>query len=71
HRDRRLVGWGFLRGLISFCIICAIGAIASVGISGFLEGTGRLSWWLAGTFGAAISAVWNYAVSSVVTWKRR
>jgi dolichol-phosphate mannosyltransferase len=70
HRDRRLEGWRFLRGLASFCLVCAVGAVANVGIASFLEGSGT-SWWLAGMAGAAISAVWNYAVSSVVTWHRR
>jgi dolichol-phosphate mannosyltransferase len=28
------------------------------------------SWWLAGIAGAMMSLVWNYAVSSVITWKR-
>jgi dolichol-phosphate mannosyltransferase len=27
-------------------------------------------WWLAGTAGAAMGAVWNYAASSVLTWRR-
>jgi len=30
----------------------------------------RYSWWVAGLAGAAVSAVWNYAVSSIVTWRR-
>lgn len=71
YRDRRLAGWRFLQGLLSFAVICAVGAVANVGIASFLFGSGRSSWWVAGLAGAAMSSVWNYAVSSVVTWKRR
>jgi len=28
-------------------------------------------WWVAGIAGAAMSLVWNYAVSSVLTWRSR
>jgi dolichol-phosphate mannosyltransferase len=28
-------------------------------------------WWLAGVAGVIIGSVWNYAVSSVFTWKKR
>jgi dolichol-phosphate mannosyltransferase len=71
YSDRRLVGWGFVRGLVSFSLICGVGAVANVGIASFLFGTEDASWWFAGIAGAAMSSVWNYAVSSVVTWKRR
>ena len=71
YSDRRLVGWGFLRGLLSFGLICGVGAIANVGIASFLLGQEHASWWFAGVAGAAMSSVWNYAVSSVITWNRR
>jgi dolichol-phosphate mannosyltransferase len=71
YRDRRLKGWRFIRGLISFVLICSIGAIANVGLASFLFGNGRSSWWIAGIAGAAMSSVWNYAVSSIFTWRVR
>ena len=71
YSDRRLTGWRFVQGLLSFGLICGVGAIANVGIASFLFGTEHSSWWFAGVAGAAMSSVWNYAVSSVVTWKRR
>ncbi|HWK44772.1 MAG TPA: glycosyltransferase family 2 protein [Stellaceae bacterium] len=70
YRDRRLKGWRFIRGLISFALVCGVGAFANVGLSSYLFDSGRSSWWLAGIAGALMSSVWNYAVSSVVTWKR-
>jgi dolichol-phosphate mannosyltransferase len=68
--ERRLRGWGFLRGLISFAAICSVGAAGNIGVSSFLFGTAHSSWWLAGIAGAVMSLVWNYAASSVITWRR-
>jgi dolichol-phosphate mannosyltransferase len=69
YRDRRLTGWAFVRGLISFCLICSVGAVANIGIATVLFGEGHSSWWVAGISGAAMSLVWNYAVSSIFTWR--
>ena len=69
YRDMRLKGWRILRGLFSFYCICAVGAVANVGIASYVFATDR-KWWLAGLVGVLIGAVWNYAVSSVFTWKR-
>lgn len=68
-RDRRLRGMAFIRGLLSFCLICGVGAFANVGIASLLFDVRRSPWWLAGLAGAAISSVWNYAVSSIATWR--
>jgi dolichol-phosphate mannosyltransferase len=69
YRDRRLTGWAFVRGLISFCLISAVGAVANVGVAAFLFAEQHSLWWVAGIAGAAMSLVWNYAVSSVLTWR--
>ena len=69
YRDLRLKGWRMLRGLISFYAICTIGAIANVGIATYVFGSNR-TWWLAGIAGVLVGAVWNYAISSIFTWKR-
>jgi dolichol-phosphate mannosyltransferase len=69
YRDRRLTGWRILSGLGSFYAVCGLGAVANVGIAASIAG--RHSWWLAGLAGAAVSAVWNYAASSVFTWSAR
>jgi dolichol-phosphate mannosyltransferase len=70
YRDRRLRGWELVPGLISFYAICAIGAAANVGVADLIFNTGG-KWWLAGLSGAAISAVWNFAVSNYLTWQRQ
>ncbi len=69
YRDRRLKRWRLVRGLVTFCIGCSIGAVANVGIAAQVFGQGR-SWWLAGLAGALIGAVWNYAIASTYTWGR-
>ncbi|MBV9860286.1 MAG: glycosyltransferase family 2 protein [Alphaproteobacteria bacterium] len=70
YRDRRLRGSRLLTGLISFYAVCGVGAAANVGVAAHLFG-GHHSWWLAGLAGAAVSAVWNYAMSSIFTWRAR
>lgn len=69
YRDRRLTGWGFIGGLLSFYAVCSVGAVANVGIANFLF-TQHYSWWLAGVAGILVGAVWNYAASSFFTWRR-
>jgi dolichol-phosphate mannosyltransferase len=70
YRDRRLHGLGpLLVGLLSFYLVCAVGAVANVGIASvaFSE---HYSWWLSGLCGIVVGAVWNYAASSVFTWRK-
>jgi dolichol-phosphate mannosyltransferase len=69
YRDRRLFGWGFVRGLLSFYVICSVGAIANVGVAAYIYSEEPI-WWLAGLAGAVVGAVWNYALSAFFTWKR-
>jgi dolichol-phosphate mannosyltransferase len=70
YRDRRLRGRRLLAGLISFYAVCGAGAAANVGVASYLV-FGHHSWWLAGLAGAAVSVVWNYAMSSIFTWSPR
>ncbi len=75
YRDRRLKGWRWVTGLLSFAAVCALGAAADVGISTYLFDTAkegdlfRSFWVLPALVGILIGSVWNYAVSSVYTWK--
>jgi dolichol-phosphate mannosyltransferase len=68
YRDRRLSGWRFVRGLLSFYAICSLGAIANVGVAAFLFGE-QATWWVAGLAGALVGSVWNYAISAHFTWR--
>ena len=53
---------------MSFYAVCGAGAAANVGVASYVMG-GDHSWWLAGLAGAAVSVVWNYAMSSIFTWR--
>jgi dolichol-phosphate mannosyltransferase len=70
YRDRRLGGWRFFTGLLSFYAVCSLGAVANVGIASaaFAE---HYTWWASGLAGVAVGVVWNYAVSSVFTWRQK
>ena len=69
YRDRRRRGFGLVTGLLSFYLICSLGGAANVGIGELIYADGQ-SWWLAGLVGAAVGSVWNYAVTSCLTWRR-
>ena len=70
YRDRRLRGRKFITGLLSFYAICSIGAVANVGIASAVF-EHKYTWWVSGLAGAAVGVVWNYGVSSVLTWHHR
>jgi dolichol-phosphate mannosyltransferase len=69
YRDRRLRGGRAARGLAVFCLGCAVGAVANIGIAASVFDTGG-RWWLAGLAGAVLGAVWNYAIASTYVWTR-
>lgn len=69
YRDRRLSGAGWFWGLMTFYAVCSIGAIANVGVASWVYGNEPI-WWLAGAAGALMGAVFNYSVTSSVTWRR-
>ncbi|MBL0090012.1 MAG: glycosyltransferase family 2 protein [Ideonella sp.] len=67
YRDQQLKGLAWLRGLISFMLVCSVGAIANVGVANYLFD--RDGGWVASALaGIVLGAVWNYAVTSVYTW---
>jgi dolichol-phosphate mannosyltransferase len=68
YRDKRLTGWHFLTGLVSFQFICAVGAVSNVGIASLIYNADN-RWWLAGMLGALIGTAWNYMVSAVFVWR--
>jgi dolichol-phosphate mannosyltransferase len=69
YRDRRLRGTGLVIGLLSFYAVCAIGAAANIGIASAIFET-QYTWWVSGIAGSLVGVVWNYAVSSVFTWRQ-
>jgi dolichol-phosphate mannosyltransferase len=67
YRDRRLSGWQWFRGLLSFMLACSIGALSNVGVATYLF-ENRTQWMLAGLAGVVVGAVWNFAVTQIYTW---
>ncbi|WP_085883516.1 glycosyltransferase family 2 protein [Oceanibacterium hippocampi] len=71
YRDRQLRGWRLLTGWLSFCLACSVGAIANIGVAVYLFEDFDTLWIWSGLAGVLVGAVWNYAVTSVYTWKAR
>jgi dolichol-phosphate mannosyltransferase len=69
YRDMRLRGRRWLRGWASFVLACSIGGFANLGVASTVYGLGR-GWFLAAVAGILVGAVWNYAVTMMLTWGR-
>ncbi|HLJ01363.1 MAG TPA: glycosyltransferase family 2 protein [Bradyrhizobium sp.] len=70
YRDQRLKGFGVLRGLLLFYLVCSVGLFANVGVA-FSVYDQQPIWWLAGAAGALMGVVWNYAMSGLFVWRKR
>jgi dolichol-phosphate mannosyltransferase len=69
YRDRRLRGLKFWGGLLTFCLACGLGVAANVAIANEAFHRG-VPWVLAALTGLMFSAVWNYGVTSMITWRQ-
>jgi dolichol-phosphate mannosyltransferase len=69
YRDRRLRGARLFIGLLWFYAACSVGALASFAIATLAFEKG-FPWYGAAAFGVIISSVWNYAVTSALTWQQ-
>ena len=70
YRDRRLKGWAMSRGFVLFCLIGSVGVLANIDLASWLY-VERPVWWVAGASGAIMSALWNYAMSTLFVWRAR
>lgn len=70
YSDRRLRGAAFVKGLVGFCAVCLVGAVANVGIGNYIYDS-EPNWWLAGIAGSLVGAVWNYVASTALVWRKR
>jgi dolichol-phosphate mannosyltransferase len=68
-RDRRLTGFEALSGLLTFYVVCSVGTLANIGVADLVYNADP-NWWRAGVAGALMAAVFNYAASSALTWRR-
>lgn len=69
YRDRRLTGLRWVWGLLTFYLVCSLGTVANMGVATGLFEVIDTGPWIAGFAGAVMSAVFNYTVSSVLTWR--
>jgi dolichol-phosphate mannosyltransferase len=73
YRDAKLRGLGpLLRGLIWFYAVCAIGALANVGVAEWLHTFKPMKGFdlLDAFAGVVMGSVWNFALSSLFVWRR-
>jgi len=70
YRDQRLRGRSLLLGWVTFNLVCLTGGLANVGIAQYLF-SHHNAWAISALAGIAVTTVWNYAMSSIFTWKRR
>jgi len=73
YRDAKIRGAGpLLRGLIYFYAVCAIGALANVGVAEWLHNFEPMSGFdvLDAFAGVVMGSVWNFALSSLFVWRR-
>jgi dolichol-phosphate mannosyltransferase len=70
YRDRQLKGFAWVTGLLSFYLVCSLGAVANVGIGSLVYDQFH-GWWIAGIAGAIVGSVWNYVASGWLTWTKR
>jgi len=69
YRDQTLHGLAALKGVAIYALICSIGIFSNIGVAEWIY-TANSTWWLAGLTGAVVSAVWNYAVSATLVWRK-
>lgn len=70
YRDQRLRGPALVRGWLTFNLVCATGAVANIGIAEWLF-VQHTYWVFSAVAGVLIGVVWNYAMSSLFTWRKR
>lgn len=69
-RDKRLRGVRWFCGLLTFSLVCGLGATANIGVGSLLY-TQHHAWWVASVAGAVVAAIWNFVATSASAWNRR
>ena len=69
-RYARLHGRRLLVGLLFFYLSCSLGALTNLTVAQYVFQHGGL-WVVAAISGTVVSSVWNFVVSSMLTWNRR
>ena len=69
YRDRRLRGVALLKGLLWFYVGCSLGLYVNLLIAASLIMSGWSSY-VGGLAGLLVGSIWNYGISSFLTWRR-
>jgi len=68
-RRNKLLGLNWIKGLMTFILICSVGAFANVGVAGFLFNEGK-TWWISAIIGIIIGTVFNFSLSKYFVWRK-
>ncbi len=68
YANKKLKGWHFWTGLLTFYAVCSIGALANVSVASWIYAYDG-QFYVAGLLGVLMSVVFNYSVTRVFTWR--
>jgi len=68
YASKKLRGWRYLTGMLSFYAVCSIGALANVSVASWIYAFDG-QFYIAGLLGVLMSVVFNYSVTRVFTWR--
>jgi dolichol-phosphate mannosyltransferase len=69
-RDRALRGRAWWLGLANFYAACTLGAFIGVAVGELIHQSGRPVW-VSGLGAALVSAIWNFSLNQLMTWRVR
>ncbi len=68
YANKKLKGFRFWTGLLTFYAVCSIGALANVSVASWIYAFDG-QFYVAGLLGVLMSVVFNYSVTRVFTWR--
>ncbi len=68
YANKKLRGWRYLTGMLTFYAVCSIGALANVSVASWIYAYDG-QFYIAGLLGVLMSVVFNYSVTRVFTWR--
>jgi dolichol-phosphate mannosyltransferase len=68
YANKKLRGWRYITGMLTFYAVCSIGALANVSVASWIYAYDG-QFYVAGLLGVLMSVVFNYSVTKVFTWR--
>jgi dolichol-phosphate mannosyltransferase len=69
YHDRRLSGWAWVKGWLTFALASSVGIIANVGVASALFSAYEIQWVVSALAGILVGLLWNYVLTSMFTWR--